>query len=76
MGILLIALWSKKKTVFVSGVLAALWPCAMLPSSMAINFVHVSIVKDLLASFFYVIIASPVSGWITRFAYVQSMMCC
>ncbi len=31
----------KKETVYLSDVLVALWPCEMLPSSIAIAFVHV-----------------------------------
>ncbi len=50
-GMFLIASWSRKKTVFVSGVLVALWPHAMLSSSMTIAVVHVSCVKWTLANF-------------------------
>ncbi len=44
-GFVLIALRSKKKTVFGPGVLIALRSCATFPSSMTIAFVHDSFVN-------------------------------
>ncbi len=46
-GMFLIALWSRKKILFVPGVLAAVWPGAIMPSLVDIVFNNVSFVKGL-----------------------------
>ncbi len=51
LSVFFIILWPRKKTMFVPGVLVALWPCAMLTRSMAIAVVHVYFVEGLLANF-------------------------
>ncbi len=50
-GMFMISLWSRKSIMIVPGILDALWPCAMLTSSIAMSFVHFSFVNGLFANF-------------------------
>ncbi len=56
------------------GVLVYMWPCGMMPSSIAIAFVHDSFVKGLLVNFTYLVMVSPLSEWISGFHNVQPLV--